>query len=140
MQKIDLFDYNFHDSTIKDVGYDGKVLTLYILDSYYENTYSNLNIKICIEEYDLDIIYIKQYPVFHKVKFKGKVLDFDSLKKLFIKGYMLEINEFFVSADSDFVVFECALCPYEKKRGYYKKILLKMKDIKNFYFENSVSD
>ena len=126
MKQIKFSDCHFHDSVIKNIEYDGKVLSFYIPESHYENTYNNLKVEMPIDEYDISVYHIRQYPRFHKVKIKGKEISVDSLRSFFKHGKVLEILEFMVSADSNLVVFECVVFPYSSRAGVYEKIVFSL--------------
>ena len=90
---------HFHDSTIENIEYDGKTLFLYIPKSYYENTYKNVKVAINVDTSCLEIFFLKQYPLFHNVIFKGREISINRLQKYFRKCYSLEINDLVVSVD-----------------------------------------
>ena len=101
-------------------------MILSIPESYYENTYHNVIVEMCVDKDAFSFYYFKQYPRFHKVKFKGKEISLSFLKSFFKKGYVLEIVDFLVSADSDLVVFDCVLFPYSSQTGGYEKVVLEI--------------
>ncbi len=132
--------FHFHDSVIRFVEYDGRILTLHIPKSYYESTYSKLKVKIRINEDDIRIRLLKQYPRLGAVKYKGRELSLFSLTRLLKKGLELTVCELLESVDSNYAVFECVLTPCAKKRGVYKKIYLELGDIQSIEFEKISDD
>ena len=126
MKHIYLKDCHFHDLIIKDISYNEQVLTLHMPNALYEGSYHDLTVEMRLDEYDLSIYRLKQYPRFHRVKLKGKEISLHSLKLFLKKGYTLEIANFLVSTDSNFVILDCVLFPYSSKRGVYNKILFRL--------------
>ncbi len=126
MKQIDIRGFSFHDFTISDIEYDGNVLTLYMPNAHYNGLCRDLMLEMQVEEHDVSIYHIKQYPRFHKVRLKGKEISASALKSFFKKGYTIEIVEFMISADSALVVLECVLFPYSPKAGVFNKIILKI--------------
>lgn len=126
MKKIDLKDCHFHDTIISDISYDEQVLTLHMHNALYEDLYRDLKIEMRVDKWDLSIYQLKQYPIFRRVKLKGKEISIGSLKLLFEKGYTLQLIDMSTSNDLNFVILHCVLCPYSSKRGVYEKIFLKI--------------
>lgn len=121
-------DCHFHDSTVTDINYDGRILSLYIPESRFEDTYDNIKIEIPIEEFDINISYIKQFAVFHRVRYRGKEISISKMKKFFKKGKALQINEFLISPDSQYIAFEGDLIPYSSRKAFYNKIIIELND------------
>ena len=126
MKRIELQECIFHDSIINDIAYDEKKLKLNLDNFFYDNSYYKMKAEFQLDDFDFNIYFIKQYPLFHKVKITGNECSLNEAKLLFRKGYKLQIVEFLVSTDSNLVILECVLFPYSKKRGVYKKIILKI--------------
>lgn len=128
---------HFHDSVIADVDYNDGKLILDIPKSYYEDTYDNLKVEIEINDYDFVFYYFKRFPQFKKPVWKGKVLSLNSFKKIFKKGFELEIEEFLISPDSLKVVFECSVYPSPRRKAAEKKIRIDINNFKGFVLKNN---
>ena len=126
MRHIKFKDCNFHDSVVKDITYHNEILTFYIPESHYENTYNNTKVEFSVSEYDFDIYCLKRYLRFKKVKLKGEEIQLTKLSKMMQKGMVLEIVDFFVTSNSQ-LLFECNCFPYEPRRGVITKIFFTIK-------------
>jgi hypothetical protein len=124
MYQIDFENCIFHDATIEKINYESDLVTLYIHNALYENSYCDLSIELKSEEYGLQIYSLKQYPRCRKVKLKGREISIHTLKSFSERGYTPKINEFLVSAESNLVIIDSVLFPYARKRGVYKKIII----------------
>ena len=126
MKFIKLNDFCFYDFMIRDISYKENTLTLDMPNTPYEDSLEDLKLEMTVDEDDLSIYYLKRYPRLHNVKLKGKEISFCTLKSFLEKGYALQIEDFFVSANMNAVFLECEIFPYSAKRGVAKKIVFKL--------------
>ena len=126
MEQVDIRSFSFHDFTISDIEYSGDILGLHISNNSCGALQRDLMLEMQVDEYDMSIYWIKQYPRFHKVRLKGREISLSTLKSFFKKGYTIEIVEFMMSTDSPLVILDCVLFPYSPKPGVYNKIVLEI--------------
>ena len=70
METIKFKDCLLHDCRIKFIEFNGGAIIFHILDTPYMDLV-DVKMNIFLETDDsFNIAYIKQYPAFHKVKFK----------------------------------------------------------------------
>ena len=134
MQTVHLKDCHFHDSVIQKITFDGTQLTLCIPESFYENTYEKTKVEIEVLDV-LNIIEIKQYYRFGRVRYRGEKISILELQELFRQGYDLRIDELFLSCDSAVAIFDCAVIPCPKGRGRSRTVRLELHNYRNVVFK-----
>ena len=123
MKCVKFKDCLLHDGRIKFIDFNDDALVFHILDTPYMD-FVNFKAKLFLESEDsFRIAYIKQYPLFHKVKFKGKEISPRQLESIFKKGKILEIVDFYVSVDTDALIITTDVFPYSRKGGVYEKLI-----------------
>ena len=129
-------EFCFHDSIIKNIDYDGKLLSISISESHYENSFSNLQLEIPIKADDFSIYLIRRYPKRHNVHIKGREITFSKLKSLFKKGKFLIIVDVLKEIDVDSIVFKTDIFPYSKARGVQDMLIINLEECRNIIFKD----
>lgn len=124
MKYIDLKKARFHDMEINEINYKNNALMLNVSNVDEEKPDSNFVLTIFVDEEDFSVYYARQRPWFRNVKFKGREITLNHLKKLLEKQKTVKVVESFVSTDCNIMFLSCVLFPCSKGRGVYKKILL----------------
>ena len=124
-----LENYNFHDSVISNVLYDGETLKIYIRCDCNQGLSEDSVIKIRADADDLRIYCSKRYPLFHNVKIRAKEVEHRYLNSFFNKGKILKIDDLFSAIYTDKLVFDCSVFPYSKKRGVVDKVYLEISNL-----------
>ena len=124
METIKFKDCLLHDCRIKFIEFNGGAIIFHILDTPYMDLV-DVKMNIFLETDDsFNIAYIKQYPAFHKVKFKGKEISSRQLKSIFTKGCNLQIEEFYIAVDTNALIINFIVLPYSRKKRVYERIIL----------------
>jgi len=126
MKRIDLKEFCFHDCIIRGISLDEGTLTLNMPNTVYDGQNCDLKLEIRLDESDLSIYYIKQYPCFGSTRIQTKESNLGFLKHIFEKGGALEIVDFLVSTTTKLAILNCEVLPCSKRRGVSKRVVFKI--------------
>lgn len=128
MFDLKLDDYNFHDSTIKEISVFDDSICMIINDCNDIDNKLISKIKLYFVSSDINAYFLKQYHRFHKIKFKGREVSVEKLKEFLRKEYSIEIIEVCVSLDLVKIMFLCELSSLKKKNRICSKICIELVD------------
>lgn len=126
MENLNFTNIVFHDAAIEYLDFNNQMLQLSFSNVAGKDLSRKLIMNVQIEEDDIRIFLLKQYPFANKVKLKGKEISISCLKSFLQRNIKLQVVDTLIAIDSNLVVFDCTLFPYVKKRGVFRKILLKL--------------